>query len=44
MAKAKGTVLVGMVKFLRKNRDLAQRVLAPEYHHYLEAQIMDAVW
>jgi hypothetical protein len=44
MAKAKGTILLGIVKFLRKNREKALRVLAPELHHYLEEKVFLSAW
>ena len=36
MAKAKGTTLVGAVKFLRSKREEARRVLAADLQHYLD--------
>ena len=44
MAKAKGTVLLGIVKYLRKNREHALRVLPPELHHYLSEKIFLSAW
>jgi hypothetical protein len=44
MAKAKGTILLGIVKFLRKHRERAVRLLAPELHHYLEEKIFLSAW
>jgi len=44
MAKAKGTTLVGAVKFLRSRKEGAREKLAPELHHYLEERISSAQW
>lgn len=44
MAKAKGTTLIGAVRFLRKNKEKARKVLAPELHHYLEHTIVESSW
>ena len=44
MANAKGAVLIGLVKFLRKRRDAALDVLPPEYQHYLEEDIRLSSW
>jgi len=44
MAKAKGTTLVGAVRFLRKNRERAAAVLPAELQHYLDEQISVAAW
>jgi len=44
MAKAKGTILLGIVKYLRKHRDAALRALPPELHHYLSEKIFLSAW
>lgn len=44
MAKAKGTTLSGMVRFLRRHKEQAKRHLAPELHGYLEERIHESRW
>ena len=44
MAKAKGTTLFTLVKFLRSQREAARERLSPDLHHYLEEQIQPALW
>ena len=44
MPNAKGSVLVGLVKFLRKRRDSALEVLAPEHAHYLDDFVKLSAW
>ncbi len=44
MAKAKGTVVVDLVKALRRDKAKARTVLAAKYHHYLEERIVIASW
>jgi hypothetical protein len=44
MSKAKGTTLIGAVRFLRSQRDRARELLAPELHHYLEERIHESSW
>lgn len=44
MANAKGSVLVGPVKYLRKRRDAALALLAPEHAHYLDTEIRLSSW
>jgi predicted hydrocarbon binding protein len=44
MAKAKGTTLLTLVKFLRSQRKAARERLSPELHHYLEERIQPALW
>jgi hypothetical protein len=44
MGKAKGSVLVGAVKFLRSRRDEALRVLPEQLHHYLGEMISASAW
>ncbi len=44
MAKAKGTTLLTLVKFLRSQREAARKRLSPDLHHYLEEQVQPALW
>jgi hypothetical protein len=44
MAKAKGTTLLTLVKFLRSQREAARERLSPDLHHYLEEQVQPALW
>ena len=44
MAKAKGTTLVSLVKFLRSRREEARAELAPALHRYLEERIEPSAW
>jgi hypothetical protein len=44
MAKAKGTVVVEVVKSLRANRARALELLPPKLHRYLEERIVVASW
>jgi len=44
MANAKGSALVGAVKFLRTRREDALRLLKPEHHHYLDDRIQVSAW
>ena len=44
MAKAKGTVLVGLVRALRKNKERSREVLPEKLLHYLEERIVVASW
>jgi hypothetical protein len=44
MAKAKGTTLLTLVKFLRQNRERALALLPSELHHYLEDRIQTSSW
>jgi uncharacterized protein (TIGR02265 family) len=44
VANAKGAVLIGLVKFLRKRRDAARDVLPAAQHHYLEQDIRLSSW
>jgi len=43
-AKAKGAVLVGLVKFLRRRREEALEVMPAEQHHYLHEDIRMTGW
>jgi hypothetical protein len=42
MAKAKGTVVVEVVKTLRRNRERALELLPEKLHHYLQERIVVA--
>ncbi len=44
MAKAKGTVVVDLVKALRRNKQKAQSLLPARLHHYLDERIVIASW
>ena len=44
MAKAKGTVVVDLVKALRKSKPKALLILPARLHHYLEERIVIASW
>jgi hypothetical protein len=44
MAKAKGTTLIGAVKFLRSRREEARRVLPEHLQHYLDETISTSAW
>ncbi len=44
MGNAKGSVLVGPVKYLRKRRDAALALLAPELSHYLDTEVRLSSW
>lgn len=44
MANAKGAILLGPVKLLRKRRSEAVQQLPPELHHYLEEDIRVSSW
>lgn len=44
MAKAKGTTLIGAVKFLRSRREEARRVLPERLQHYLDETIATSAW
>ena len=44
MAKAKGTVVVEVVKTLRRNRERALELLPAKLHHYLQERIVVASW
>ena len=43
-AKTKGTNLVDMVRFLRKQRDAARSLLPERLHHYLDEQLNVSAW
>jgi len=44
MPNAKGTVMVGLVKRLRREKERARPLLAPELAHYLEDRINLGAW
>jgi len=44
VANAKGAALIGLVKFLRKNRDAAAELLPAAQQHYLEQDIRLSSW
>lgn len=44
MGNAKGAVLVGPIKYLRKRRDAALELLPPELAHYLEEDVRLSSW
>jgi hypothetical protein len=44
MAKAKGTTMVTLVKFLRSQRERAAAALPASLHHYLEERIHASSW
>jgi hypothetical protein len=44
VGRTKGIALLSIVKFLRRHRDEALEVLAPEYHHYLDDHIDVSGW
>lgn len=44
MAKAKGTAILGLVRFLRKHRDAALAALPAGQHHYLDERVHVSVW
>lgn len=44
MAKAKGTIVLPSVRFLRTRKEEARKVLPERFHHYLEERIQTAQW
>jgi hypothetical protein len=44
VAKAKGTVLIGLVKLLRRNRSRATELLPAPLAHYLEERVVSSAW
>jgi hypothetical protein len=44
LANAKGTVMVGLVKALRRNKERSRTLLPPKLTHYLEERIAIASW
>ena len=44
VAKAKGTTMVGLVRFLRRHREAARAALPPALHGYLEERVNPAGW
>ena len=44
MAKVKGAAIVDSVRYLRRHKDEARELLAPELHHYLAERVLIASW
>lgn len=44
LANAKGTVMVGLVKALRRDKARARELIAPELAHYLDERVVLASW
>jgi len=44
MAKAKGTTLVGAVRFLRTHKERAREILPEHLHSFLEDRVLEARW
>jgi hypothetical protein len=44
MAKVKGASIVDSVRFLRRHKDAARKILPPSLHHYLAERILSASW
>lgn len=44
MAKAKGTTMIGAVRFLRHHRERARDVLPPELRFYLDERVRESSW
>jgi hypothetical protein len=44
MAQIKGTAMIGLVRFLRKQREQALPLVPPELRHYLEERIFESRW
>jgi hypothetical protein len=44
LAKAKGTTLLSLVKFLRSQRERAKALLPEPLHHYLDARVQPSSW
>jgi len=44
LANAKGTTLLGAVRFLRHHRERAAKLLSPQHQHYLEERIQESRW
>ena len=44
MAKVKGAAIVDSVRFLRRHKEEARRILAPALHHYLGERVLAATW
>jgi hypothetical protein len=44
MAQVKGTAMVGLVRFLRKERERAVGLVPTELRHYLENRIVESRW
>ena len=44
MAQAKGTVMLGSVKYLRSNKEEAGKILPDDLQHYLTERISPSAW
>jgi len=44
VARAKGTVMIGLVKALRRQKERSREALVERLHHYLEERIVVASW
>jgi hypothetical protein len=44
MARVKGAAIVDSVRYLRRHKDEARALLAPELHHYLAERVLIAGW
>ena len=44
MAQVKGAVIVDSVRYLRRHKEAARRLLPPELHHYLSQRVLMASW
>jgi hypothetical protein len=44
MAKAKGTTVIGVVKYLRREKEAARKALPARLHHYLEERCSPSAW
>ncbi len=44
MARVKGAAVVDSVRFLRRHKDAARKLLPPSLHHYLAERILVASW
>jgi hypothetical protein len=44
VAKAKGTTILTLVKYLRSQREAAHERLSPDLRHYLDEKIQPALW
>ena len=44
MANAKGTVMIGLVKALRREKARARELIPPELAHYLDERVVLAAW
>ena len=44
MARVKGAAIVDSVRYLRRHKDEARRLLPPALHHYLAQRVLLATW